>query len=157
MATYTSSQVSSHRVRGNWRGGAFVVTGSIDLTTALAVGDVVELCQVPNGYEVVDVIVNAPKLDTGTTPTLVFEVGDSTTAGRYISGSTIGQTGGVARTSQPGGTAYTYTIGTNNGQTSGGNAGATVIQLQCTAAAATWANGTVTCSVILMEGYGAFS
>lgn len=157
MATYKSSQVTSNRVRGNWRGGAFVVTGSVDLTTALAVGDVVELCQVPNGYEVVDVIVNAPQLDTGTTPTIVFEVGDSTTAARYIKGSTIAQTGGVVRTGEAGGTAYAYTVGDNNGQTSGGNAGATIIQLQCTTAAATWANGTVTCCVLLMESYGAFA
>ncbi len=157
MATTKSAQVQSARVRGNWRGADFTEYGTIDVTTAPAVGDIFELVQIPNGYAVESVILDCDSLDSNATPTIVLEVGDATTAARFIAASTVAQHGGVQYSNVAGATGYSYAIGTNNGQFSGGNAGATVIQAKVTAAAATFAAGNIRLAVRLFLPNGAFA
>ena len=139
--TYKSAQVSSGLVRGNWRGSDFTVYGEITAAEA-ALGDVFQLVQVPNGYRVIEVILDCDQLDSNVTPTLSLEVGDSGAAGLYITGSTVGRTGGVQFQNVAGSTGYHYALA-QGGQFAGGNAGATVIQAQVTAAAATFAAGKI--------------
>lgn len=160
MATLKSAQVTSAKVRGNWRGADFTEVGTIDITSAPAVGDIWELVQVPNGYAVESVYLDCAQLDTNASPTLTLEVGDSTTAGRYISGSTIGRTGGVAINNVAGSVGYVNPIQNSAGSTgqfSGGNAGATTIQVKVTAVAATFAAGNVTLAVRLFQPNGQFA
>ena len=160
MATLKSSQVQSFRVRGNWRGADFTEYGTLNITSAPAVGDIWEMVQVPNGYAVESVYLDCTQLDSNATPTLTLEVGDSGDASRYISGSTVGHAGGVQIQNVPGSTGYVNPIGNpdgNTGQFSGGNAGATTIQVQVTAAAATFKAGTVILAVRLFQPNGQFA
>lgn len=154
--TYKSSQVSSGLVRGNWRGADFTVYGSIAATEA-SLGDVFEVVQVPNGYSIESVILDCDQLDSNGAPTLVLEVGDATTPNRFISASTVGQAGGVAYPNVAGATGYSYAVGTNAGQFSGGNAGATVIQVKVATAAATFKAGTIRVAVRMFQDTGAFA
>jgi hypothetical protein len=149
MTTYKSSQVTSSLVRGNWRGSDFTVFGSC-LAGSAAVGDIYQIVQVPNGFTIVDMILDTDQLDSNGSPTITLEVGDSGSAGRFYSGATIARTGGIAIPTVAQTIGYTYTVGTNQGQFSGGQAGATIIQAQVTAAAATYKSGNVRLSVRMM-------
>lgn len=151
MATYKSAQVTSALLRGNWRGSDFTIFGSCAAGSA-AVGDVYQLVQVPNGYTIVDMILDTDQLDSNGTPTLTLEVGDAGAAGRFYTGATIARTGGIAIPTIPQTIGYTYAVGSGNtGQFSGGNAGSNIIQAQVTAAAATYKAGNVRLSVRLMQ------
>ncbi|HEX7965717.1 MAG TPA: hypothetical protein VF651_08375 [Gammaproteobacteria bacterium] len=152
MATYTSAQVLSGTVPINERGASFFVYGSISLTTALAANDVVQLMNVPNGYKVLNVTVDTDDLDSGASPALKFNLGDSGSATRYLSQSTLAQAGGVAYNNVAGSTGYVYPIATT-----GGNSGSSLIQLVCTTAAQTWANGTVRCAAEMQVDHASFA
>jgi hypothetical protein len=147
MATYTSNQVASGLVRGNWRGADFTIFGSVEVSSA-AVGDVYQLARIPNGYSVESVTIGTDKLDSNATPTLVFEVGDPTTPNQFITGSTAAQTGGVQYSNVGAGVGKIYPLGNDQtGQSAGGNAGSTILQAQVTTAAATFSAGTMRCAV----------
>ena len=152
MATYTSAQVLSGSVPINERGASFFVYGSISLTTALAANDVVQLINVPNGYKILNVTLDSDKLDSGAWPLIKANLGDASVATRYLSQSTLAQAGGVAPNSVAGSTGYVYPIAT-----SGGNSGASLIQLVCTTAAQTWANGMVRCAAELQVDNASFA
>lgn len=147
--TYKSSQVTSSLVRGNWRGADFTVFG-ICAAGSAALGDVYQLVQIPNGYTIMDMLLDVDQLDSNGSPTVVLEVGDSVSASRFYSGATVAKTGGIAVPTVPGTIGYSYTVGGNQGQFSGGQAGATIIQAQVTTAAATFKAGNVRLSVRLM-------
>lgn len=149
--TYKSAQVASALLRGNWRGSDFTIFGSCAAGSA-GLGDVYQLVQIPNGYTIVDMILDTDQLDSNGAPTIVLEVGDSGVAGRFYTGATIAKTGGIAIPTIPQTIGYTYAVGSGNtGQFSGGNAGSNVIQAQVTTAAATYKAGNVRLSVRLME------
>ncbi len=155
--TYTSAQVNSALVRGNWRGADFTVYGTVAAGSA-AVGDIYQLVQVPNGYSIESVILDCDQLDTNGTPTLTLEVGDSTTVARFIAASTIARTGGIQYGNVAAATGYSYALGSGNtGQFHGGNAGSNIIQAKVTAAAATFAAGNVRLAVRLFEDTGAYA
>ncbi len=151
MATYTSAQVSSALVRGNWRGADFTVFGTVAVASA-AVGDIYQVCRVPNGYSIESVILDTDQLDSNATPTVTLEVGDSTTPGRFITGATTGHAGGVQTSNVPAATGYIYALGSGEtGQMAGGNAGSNIIQVQVTTAAATFKAGSVRVAVRCYE------
>lgn len=154
--TYKSALVSSGQVRGNWRGADFTIYASIAATEAAA-GDIFQMVQVPNGYSIESVTLDCDKLDSNAAPAIVLEVGDSTTANRFINASTVAQAGGVQRSNVAGATGYSYTVGTNPGQFSGGNAGATVVQVKVATAAATFQAGTIRLAVRVFLDSGAFA
>jgi hypothetical protein len=139
MATYTSAQVSSGTIPINERGASFLVFGSIALTTALAVNDIVQLIQVPNGYKILNVTLDSDPLDSNAAPTLTGSVGDAVTAGKFITVTAAQlKTGIVLPNNVPGSTGVVYAPAG-----SGGNAGGTVLQFKATANPATWVNGTM--------------
>lgn len=76
--------------------------GFIDLavTGALALNDVVNLAKLPARHQVVDVIIDTAELDTGA-DAIVLDIDlydpETTTSYPVITGSTVGQAGGVAR------------------------------------------------------------
>lgn len=145
--TYKSDYVTNgYPVPTPMNGAVVAVKASFTQTAAFVINDVIEMVNVPNGYQVTDVILDSDDLDTNVSPAIVMDVGDATTSGAYISGSTIGQGGGIARAAV---TAYTdntpYAIAT-----SGGNAGTTTIQVKVTTAPAT---GTTTKTIRLIVYY----
>lgn len=90
--------------------------GDFALTAALAVNNIIEMVELPAGYVPVDVILDTADLDTGGSPTIVLAVGvmagtvgdttfaNRTTGAEFITASTVGQAGGVARLAVAGGT-----------------------------------------------------
>lgn len=79
---------------------------------ALALNDIIEMVPFPAGYQLVDVIVDTPDLDTGGSPALALDVGvlsgeyrsnsAATMDASIIAASTVGQAGGIARASVAG-------------------------------------------------------
>ena len=157
MAIYKSSLLSSALVRGNWRGADFTIFGSVPAGSA-ALGDIYQLVQVPNGYSIESIILDVDQLDSNATPTLTLELGDAVNAARFITGATVGRTGGIQYGNVNGATGYQYGLGSGNtGQFFGGNAGSNVIQAQVTAAAATFKAGNVRLAVRCFLDSGAFN
>lgn len=77
---------------------------SAAVTTGLAQNDLVVLGILPANCELVDVVLDSTDLDTATSPAIVLEAGilnaaedGLETSQNCITGSTIGQTGGIQR------------------------------------------------------------
>ena len=143
MAIYTSSQAAVVNPQTDMNGGGFTIFGSIALTMALAANDIVQLCAIPNGYKVLEVLFDSDPLDSNASPTLTGAVGDSTVAGRYVTVTAAQfKTGIITPNNVPASLGFVYPPAT-----SGGNPGNSIIQFKCTNAAATWVNGTMRCAV----------
>jgi hypothetical protein len=98
MATYQTGLAVSNQAFTPPGGGVVGVREAVyTLTAALAENDIIEMIPVAPGERVVDLILVSEDLDTHVSPTITFDVGDGDDVDRYIDGSTIGQTGGVAR------------------------------------------------------------
>jgi hypothetical protein len=105
--------------------GATVTVG----TAGLATNATTNAIRVPIGFTVLDCIMTATDMDTGT-PALVLALGDADDDDRIITGSTIGQGGGVATLNNVAGLLHRFTA-------------VTTLQIKATTAAATAAAGTV--------------
>jgi len=88
---------------------------------ALVVNDIIEMCPLPAGYVVSDLLLDTTDLDTDTAA-ITLDVGllsgayransnSSTMGAEYIAGSTAGQAGGLARMSAAGSTKVAPTTG----------------------------------------------
>lgn len=150
MATYQSTQVANGLpIAAPSTGNTMTAVASASLTTALAVNDVVNLLTIPNGWAICGLTLDCTQLDSNATPTLAGLVQDTGAVQVFIPTATaVGHaaTGSVNFQSQGGSTGYAYAIAT-----SGGNPGTTTLQFKCTAAAATWKNGTMTLAVELQQ------
>jgi hypothetical protein len=138
MATSTRTRSTRQTARGGYgdAGALFVITNTITLTGALATNEVHEACRVPAGFTPLRTLMVVSDMDTNGAPTLVLSLGDAASNGRLISGSIIGQTGGV-QAQAPTYTPARYAVATN-------------IILTATTAAATGVSGTVT---VYLEGF----
>jgi hypothetical protein len=87
--------------------GVTCITATYALTTNLIINDVIQVCTIPAGATILDATVATPDVDSATS--LVWDLGDGDTTGRFISSSTVGQAAGVARLSVVGGLGYKYT------------------------------------------------
>lgn len=96
MATYTTDQVAQNQSFTPLGGLVGVREATFTVTTALALNDVIQMIPVAEGEAVVGLQMFAADLDTGGSPAIVIAVGDGGNDDRYISGSTVGQAGGVA-------------------------------------------------------------
>lgn len=107
MATFQSDKVQTGVTRRE-PSSAGVTAVHADLTvTAAATNDVFEMVKIPKGAVIYDVILGAANVDTGTA--LVMTVGDGGDTDRFITLSTVGQAGGIARMNSYVGQGYTYT------------------------------------------------
>lgn len=102
MAALISNAITRNKPAPTSAGNNTVaVRQEYSLSAALALNDTIDIVKVPAGHVPVDVILDTDDLDTGTA--IVVSVGmrkaDGTTDAPacFIVGSTIGQTGGVAR------------------------------------------------------------
>lgn len=144
--TYKSTEITNgYAIPAPMTGAVAEVVCHFVQTAAFVINDIVQMVQVPNGYQVTEVKIDTQQLDTGT-PSITLDVGDATTPAAYISASTVGQAGGVAGASVGGFTNNTpYAIAT-----SGGNAGTTIIQVKVHAAPGT---GTTNAKMNLIVRY----
>lgn len=145
--TYKSIEITNgYAIPAPMTGAVAEVVCHFVQTAAFVINDIVQMVQVPNGYQVTEVKLDTQQLDTGGSPAITLDVGDATTPAAYISASTVGQAGGVAGASVGGFSNNTpYAIAT-----SGGNAGSTIIQVKVHAAPAT---GTTTAKMNLIVRY----
>lgn len=102
---------------------------------ALVINDVIQSPPLPKGAVVFDVMIIVSDLDTNGAPAITLDVGYGTDPDYFIAASTIGQTGGVARTSAV--TAATPLVLTQND----------TIDVLVKAAPATGVAGTITMAI----------
>lgn len=120
------------------RAGLSLVTksGTYDLTAALVINDLIHMVKIPTGATVLDIILDVPDLDTNGSPAITLSVGYTGALEAFISQSTVGQAGGIAKLSVVGGSQKAFTAGDT-------------IQISATAAPATGAaTGTLKLTVI---------
>lgn len=100
--------------------GPIVIFGDIALPAGTVINDVLEMVPLPAGYVPVDVIVDAEDADSGAALVLNagiisgdYGVADNarTCGAEFITGSTVGQAGGIARMAVSGGTRVAPTTG----------------------------------------------
>lgn len=89
--------------------GVTSVSGEYSIAAALVINDVIQMVKIPKGATILDMVLAADDLDTNVSPAITLDVGDGTTADRFIAASTIAQGGGVARLGQVDGVQFTYT------------------------------------------------
>lgn len=106
--TYVGPKAGAGVQPHDFKAGGNLVTATFDLataidatngggtgSTALIINDVIQIMKVPKGARVCEMVLTVTDLDAGTN--IVLAVGDGVDDDRYISGSTIGQTGGTVR------------------------------------------------------------
>lgn len=141
MPTYSStaysgvSPVAAHGLGGNVKAAYFEVT----CTAAPATTDTINFGYLPAGSRVLSMTLESTDMDTNGTPTLALNVGDSGSATRYFSASTVGQAGTAAVASAVSGLHYK-------------NTDKTLIVGVASNNAATGAAGTLSLSVIYIVG-----
>lgn len=104
--------------------------------TELQLNDVVQMIPVAAGAIILEVVLASDDLDAATSQAVVLDVGDGDDDDRFISGSTIGQGGGVSRLNSVAGLLYKYTSDDT-------------IDLKISTAPGTAAAGTVTLAVCM--------
>jgi hypothetical protein len=134
--TYASAKAAAGITRKVEHQGNVSVTASYTIAAALVINDLIQMVKIPKGATILEILLAVPDLDSNVSPAVTLDVGDATTADRFIAANTVGQAGGVARIDQAAGVGYTYTADD-------------VISVKVHAAPATSAiTGTITLSVL---------
>ena len=112
MAAYTSALLTSNG--NNVTQGAFPANmvcyyAEVSITANAANGDTFNFFRVPKGFRVLGGCLEASDIDTNVSPTCAINVGDSGSASRLFSGSTVGQAGTADRALAVAGQHYLYT------------------------------------------------
>lgn len=94
--------------------GICTVFSTFDYSVAPTNGDVITMLTVPAFAVIVDMILSTDELDTNVSATIHWEVGDGTTANRFISSTAQPNSAGLGPThlNQPAGQGYQYTSNT---------------------------------------------
>ena len=108
MATTTSARAASTKPVKDGV-GTHVVMCTYTLSANPTAADVIQMVPVPKGARISAVRLASADLDTNGTPTITMKVGDGGDDDRFITSSTIGQTGGVANLNAQTGLGYEYT------------------------------------------------
>jgi hypothetical protein len=116
---------------------AYGVTSLAIATTDLVTANTIQAFTVPKGFTAIGLYASASDMDTNGSPTVAISLGDSGSATRLLSSSTIGQAGTTTSTLAAAGIGFKYTTDTN-------------IQITFTTGSATAAAGTLT---IILWGF----
>lgn len=131
MAVTTHSGAAAGVTLFEGRGNQLsVMHNQLSIAANPVVNDIVEAVRIPKNSVVVDIMVVVSDMDTNATPTLAFSVGYGADDDYFIVGTTIGQTGGVARANAVTAKPLNFTE-------------EDTIDIKWTGAAATFAAGTV--------------
>ena len=125
MATFYTNQALGRGPMHSVGGGSqrVVAYAEYSLTAALALNAVINMMWLPSGAIVTRVDIGGDDLDSGGSPTITLDVGDATTANRFVSADASAKTGVSSSTAV---NFYQYTADTR-------------IQVKCSAAPATGA------------------
>lgn len=110
MATYSATNYltkpdGNHGLGGNAKAYYFEVACSSAPTTS----DTINFGYVPKGFRLLFATLESTDMDTGGSPTLALNVGDSGDADRIFAASTVGQAGTLSTALAVTGGAYVYT------------------------------------------------
>jgi hypothetical protein len=105
--TYTADQAAA-TVQPRAGVGHHSVVSVYELTAALVVNDVIQMCHVPKGAVITRIALATDDLDTHGSPTIVLDVGDGDNTDRFIDGATIGQSSGIQEINEVDGYGYQY-------------------------------------------------
>jgi hypothetical protein len=114
MATYNSDQytavnpIPSHGLAADVKGAYFSVT----CAAAPATTDTINFGYLPAGARVLAAVLEATDMDTNGSPTITLNVGDSGSATRLFSASTVAQAGTLSSAIAVAGNAASYTTKT---------------------------------------------
>ena len=93
MATTNTTLYNSGQKAARRAGGQPVTIYAEVALAAAGLNDTVNMFKIPSGARVVDWSIGSDDIDSNGTPTVTLSLGDSGSATRYVSASTIGQTG----------------------------------------------------------------
>lgn len=131
--TFTNPALGAPATSASWGGQAVTVYSELALTVAPVINDVYQMVNVPAGARVLAWTLGADDLDSGTAITL--SLGDGASTARYVSASTIAQTGAApVNALLKTGYGFIYTA-------------ADTIDILVAAAPTTFVAGTIRCSV----------
>ena len=110
MATWASTQVTNSP-NAHPHVGISTVSYYFEITStsAFANGDVLQFGKVPKGFRLLYASLESTDIDTNGAPTATINVGDSGSATRIFSASTIGQAGGITNTQVTTGHGFQFT------------------------------------------------
>lgn len=105
MPTFKSSSVQKVPITLSQAGQIVAAVGEVEAPDSLAADDIVALCHLPAGHEPIDFMLQSDDLDDGTgismtAAVLNADMTDVLASTDFITTSTIGRTGGVARANQ---------------------------------------------------------
>jgi hypothetical protein len=120
------------------------------LTSPLALNDTINMLQLGSdpaigsggGPAIMGLALDCDDLDSNGSPTIVLAVGDGTVADRFITGTTVAQTGGVAYANKPGALGYKPFASSFSSYPSASLATYTIVA-KVTTGPATWQNGSI--------------
>lgn len=114
MAVYNSTNVASKTgvSAGGPAGNVLSAYAEVVCSAALTTADTLNFFDLPAGARILAMTLESNDLDTNGTPTLTLNVGDSGSASRYFSASTVGQAGTAAVASAVAGLHYKTTAKT---------------------------------------------
>lgn len=136
MATYNSTNIQNKTgvSSGAIAGMVHAAYAEVVTTAALTTADTLNFFDLPPGARILSMTLEATDLDTNGTPLLTLNIGDSGSASRYFSASTVGQAGTAAVASAVAGlhfktTAKTRIVGVPAANAATGAAGS--VYLSC--------------------------
>jgi hypothetical protein len=100
-SAYKSTKITNQAPARAAIPGLNAVSEVFTFPAAPVVNDTVEMFLLPKGAVPCDMVLDADDLDTGT-PAILLQVGDGTTADKFIGASNVAQAGGVARMDKKG-------------------------------------------------------
>lgn len=111
MATYTSDNVKSRRgiAAGGSVGDVKVAYAEVTCGAAPSTTDTIEFFYLPAGARVLMATLEATDMDTNGAPTITLNVGDSGSATRLFSASTVAQAGTASSALAVAGAGHKYT------------------------------------------------
>jgi hypothetical protein len=111
------------------------VYAELALTVAPVINDVYQMIKVPLGARIIGWTLGSDDIDSNGTPLITLSLGDGGSTARYVSASTLAQTGAApVNALLKTGYGFVYTVDDT-------------IDILCAAAPATFAAGTIRCSV----------
>jgi hypothetical protein len=96
MATYTADNYTHPVIDAPGVGISLIRTFKFTVATALALNDIIKLIPIQGltEMELDEWFIDSADLDTGGSPAILLQLGDTDTAARYMAANNVGQAGG---------------------------------------------------------------
>lgn len=111
MATYTSATVANNRpiAYHGYRRNVQIARATVSCTAAPSTSDTLQFFYMPANARIVGGYLSSTDMDTNGSPTITLNIGDSGSAARLFSASTVAQAGTTSQTFAAGALGYQYT------------------------------------------------